>query len=73
MNACLTGYHLPDKIEWDNYIVRTAEIPDSNYWTSSYTVGFAKEYSVAYVQNRKIYHVFAYDRKYSVACKKDEN
>ena len=72
LNACPTGYHLPDKMEWDNYIVRTAEIPDSNYWTSSYTVGYAKEYSVVYVQNRKIYHVFAYDRKYSVACKKDE-
>ena len=72
LNSCPTGYHLPDKIEWDNYIVRTAEIPDNKYWTSSYTVGYAKEYSVAYVQNRKIYHAFAYDRKYSVACKKDE-
>ncbi len=72
LNACPAGYHLPDKIEWDNYIVHTAEIPDNNYWTSSYTVGYAKEYSVAYVQNRKIYHAFAYERKYSVACKKDE-
>ena len=72
LNACPEGYHLPDKFEWENYIVRTAEIPDNKYWTFSYTVGYAKEYSVAYVQNRKIYHAFAYDRKYSVACKKDE-
>jgi len=72
LNSCPAGYHLPDKIEWDNYIVRTAEIPDNNYWTSSYTVGYAKKYSVAYVQDRKIYSEFAYDGRKSVACKKDE-
>ena len=72
LNACPAGYHLPDKFEWDNYIVRATDIPDNKYWTSSYNVGYTKEYSVAYVQDRKIYSAFAYDREYSVACKKDE-
>jgi uncharacterized protein (TIGR02145 family) len=72
LNACPAGYHLPDKFEWDNYIVHTADIPNYKYWTSSYNVGYTKEYSVAYVQDRKIYSAFAYDREYSVACKKDE-
>ena len=72
LNACPEGYHLPDKFEWDNYIVRTADIPNYKYWTSSYHVGYMKEYSVAYVQDRKIYSEFAYDGRHSVACKKDE-
>ena len=72
LNACPEGYHLPDKFEWENYIVRTADIPNYKYWTSSYHVGYMKEYSVAYVQDRKIYSEFAYDGRHSVACKKDE-
>lgn len=72
LNACPAGYHLPDKLEWENYIVRTADIPNYKYWTSSYHVGYMKEYSVAYVQDRKIYSEFAYDGRKSVACKKDE-
>ena len=35
LNACPEGYHLPDKFEWENYIVRTADIPNYKYWTSS--------------------------------------
>ena len=72
LNACPEGYHLPDKFEWENYIVHTADIPNYKYWTSSYHVGYMKEYSVAYVQDRKIYSEFAYDGRKSVACKKDE-
>ena len=72
LNACPAGYHLPDQFEWEKYIACNADVSDNKYWTSSYAVDDAKEYSVAYVQNRKIYRDFAYDRKYSVACKRNE-
>jgi len=72
LNACPVGYHLPDESEWEDYIARNSKDSDNKYWTSSYSVRYVKDYSVVYMQNRNFYHISAYERKYSVACKKDE-